>query len=324
MSSNRNGLLPAVLVGAAATSALVLTLGSAVRALTGQQVNEVAREVTVFIGGTDGEEFQTQGSGTIVSRNGDTYYVLTALHVVGTQETQAGGVQYGLITPDSERHEITAENITPVGQNVDLALIEFTSQEDYQVATLAKSDEVTQGTPVFISGWPRQGSVGSATGELPRQFTDGRISTVLTQPYLGYQVGYTNTTLAGMSGGPVLDAGGRLVAVHGLADTDSLDVSGLESSGVDETTLSELLKTGFNYGIPTNTFLEGLKQTDLFLSLDVSADAPPELGATQSASVTPEDTIETEGFFQGLGRVAEETLKQEAEGVIRRKLRLPF
>lgn len=274
--------LPAILAGTAIASAIVITLPSTAMALTGEQVNDIAREVTVLITGKQGH-----GSGAIVSRSGNTYYVLTAEHVVSFQD------EYKIITHDRKAYKLS--NIKPL-PGVDLAVVEFTSDKDYQTAKLANSDTVTQGKPVFVSGWPRLTTVGNAAGgQLIRQFTDGRVSGFLPQPLHGYKMIYTNTTLAGMSGGPVLDAGGRLVGIHGLGDTE--DPRRLQQEGLSEeaaNSIAGLIKPGFNYAIPINTFLQGAPQAGLYLALQVDNSPAPELGAPYVASAEPDprDTID--------------------------------
>ncbi len=106
--------------------------------------------------------------------------------------------------------------------DVDLALVEFTSnKEEYQIAKLANSELANEGQNVFVSGWLALGTVGQqAGGPLIRQFTGGAISAFLEKPYLGYKMIYTNVTRAGMSGGPVFDAGGRVIGIHGLGDKE--------------------------------------------------------------------------------------------------------
>ncbi|HEY9650564.1 MAG TPA: serine protease [Coleofasciculaceae cyanobacterium] len=274
--------LPAILAGTAIASAIVITLPPTAMALTGEQVNDIAREVTVLIAGNQGH-----GSGVIVSQSGDTYYVLTAEHVVSSQD------EYKIITPDQKAYKLS--NIKPL-PGVDLAVVEFTSDKKYQTAKLGNSDTVTQGKPVFISGWPRLTTVGNAAGgQLIRQFTDGRVSGFLPQPLYGYKMIYTNTTLAGMSGGPVLDAGGRLVGIHGLGDTE--DPGRLQQEGISEeaaNSIAGLIKPGFNYAIPINTFLQGAPQAGLYLGLQVDNSPAPELGAPYVASAKPDprDTID--------------------------------
>ncbi|HAX90481.1 MAG TPA: serine protease [Cyanobacteria bacterium UBA11370] len=274
--------LPAILAGTAIVSAIVITLPQTAMALSGEQVNDIAREVTVLIKGNQGH-----GSGAIVSRSGNTYYVLTAYHVVSSQD------EYKIITHDKKAYQLSNIKRLP---GVDLAVVEFTSDEEYQTAKLANSDMVTEGKPVFVSGWPRLTTVGNAAGgQLVRQFTDGRVSGFLPQPLHGYKMIYTNTTLAGMSGGPVLDAGGRIVGIHGLGDTE--DPTRLQQEGLSEeaaSSIAGLIKPGFNYAIPINTFLQGAPQAGLFLGLQVENSSAPELGAPYVASAEPDprDTID--------------------------------
>lgn len=277
---------PAILMGTAISTAIVITLPQSAIALTGQQVNNIAREITVLIARSDGG----QGSGVIISKNGNTYYVLTAYHVVKDRENRDGPMNYQIITHDQENYTLDYRTVKPLPNNVDLAVVEFTSQKNYPVATLANSDLVTEGTPVFVSGWPEPGAVSNATGgQLIRQFPDGRVSTVLGQSLRGYQLGYTNNTVRGMSGGPVLDAGGRVVAIHGMADTGDSSKIGLEASNPDAQRFNQLLRTGFNYAIPINTYLQLAPQAGLYLGLQVENTPPPELGASYVQMAAPDE-----------------------------------
>ena len=175
--------------------------------------------------------------------------------------------------------------------NVDLALVEFTSnKEEYQIAKLANSELANEGQNVFVSGWPALGTVGQqAGGPLIRQFTGGAISAFLEKPYLGYKMIYTNVTRAGMSGGPVFDAGGRVIGIHGLGDKE--DHSKLIAEGFSEevaVSIASQIKPGFNYAIPINTFLQQAPQAGIFLSLQVENSAAPELGQAYVASAEPD------------------------------------
>jgi S1-C subfamily serine protease len=96
-------------------------------ALSSQEVGQIAREITVVIAGPDG-----RGSGVIVDQNNDTYYVLTAYHVI--KEPGA----YEIHTPDGERYPVFRSQ--RIG-NFDLALIWFTSKNNYQVAQQSQSGE---------------------------------------------------------------------------------------------------------------------------------------------------------------------------------------
>ncbi|MCA1992983.1 MAG: serine protease [Coleofasciculus sp. S288] len=265
--------LPAVLAGTAISCAIVIMQPLAAMALTGEEVNDIAREVTVLIRGN-----QRHGSGVIVAKDSNTYYVLTANHVVSQQD------DYKLVTHDKQAYQLDYSKVKRL-PGVDLAVVEFTSDKDYKVAKLANSDTVTPGKSVFISGWPEPGN----TGQVVRQFTYNRVSGFLDQPVEGYQMMYTNVTLPGMSGGPVVDAGGRVVAIHGMGDTadpQKLQMEGLSPEAA--TSIARQIKRGFNYAIPINTFLSLAPQSGLYLGLQVENSSAPELGAAYVASAEPD------------------------------------
>ncbi|WP_448527933.1 S1 family peptidase [Parathermosynechococcus lividus] len=267
----------------AAASILVAPLPAwaQVQPLSGERINEIARNITVLIVGKD-----SHGSGAIISRSGSTYYVLTAKHVVNRKDN------YRVIPVDQQAYAIDFKTIKFL-PNSDLAVVEFTSDRTYDVATLTNSDLAKEGAQVFISGWPQPGG----SGQLVRQFTDGRISGFLIEPIDGYKMIYTNVTRRGMSGGPVLDGAGRVVAVHGLGDTE--DPRTLERQGLSPeaaSSIASLIKPGFNYAIPINTFLTSAPAAGLFLSLQVDnqvlADTSAPVVVTQPAQLDSRDRIE--------------------------------
>ena len=275
---NFNDRLTAILAGTAITSAIIVVQPLISIALTGEEFSQITREITVLINRSDGQN----GSGVIISKNDNVYYVLTANHVIRDRENQNGEIGYTIITHDKNAYQISYDTVKSVSNNLDLAIFEFTSKKEYPVATIANSDLITEATQVFVSGWQRPGSVGG--NQTIRQLTSSRITTILDEPvYGGYQIGYDNTTLGGMSGGPVVDTEGRLIGIHGLADSDNPENIGLEDSSMDSRTVSELLKTGFNYGIPINTFLGETVQAGIFLSLNV--DNSPIDGLTEELVV---------------------------------------
>jgi serine protease Do len=134
---------------------------------------------------------------------------------------------------------------------------------------------------------------------------------------------YTNVTRGGMSGGPVIDAGGRVVAIHGIGGTASstssladLGIAAVESVspqiGSTIRDLSKLIKTGFNYAIPINTFLQLLPQSGLYLGLQVENTPAPELGAALPPNWKPPEA-------DGIGNVGKtlNTINQGLETIQR-------
>jgi S1-C subfamily serine protease len=76
----------------------------------------------------DGEQVG-YGSGVILSKNGATYYALTNRHVASREQ------DYVVRTVDGEVHRV--DNVRTVSNDVDLAVVEFTSEENYSIARIS-------------------------------------------------------------------------------------------------------------------------------------------------------------------------------------------
>ncbi|GAB4296759.1 MAG: hypothetical protein Fur0025_34510 [Oscillatoriaceae cyanobacterium] len=208
----------------------ILTLGLGVGAcgkLSSEDVAKTALEVTVMVDGC------AAGSGMIYRREGNTYSVLTAHHVVKDAQ-----ITCLIITPDGFRHNANPQVTVPV-PDVDLAVMTFTSDKDYKLAKWGDSDKVAAGQTVYVAGAPEP------TEAIPNRTIiapDGKIIGKISQPNQGYSLIYNNITQPGMSGGPVLDDQGKVIGVHGQGDRDDTG-----------------RKTGQNLAIPIATFLDATK-----------------------------------------------------------------
>ena len=275
---NFNDRLNAALAGTAVTAALVISQPLVSMAFNGQKLSQITREITILVSSSNGQN----GSGVIIDKQDDIYYVLTANHVTRNLEGRDGKIEYKAVTHDKETYEIDHSTIKPVGNNLDMAVFQFRSKKRYPVATISTS-ELAVTTPVFVSGWQRPGAVNP--DKATRQVTSSRVTTILEEPSNGgYQIGYDNTTLGGMSGGPVVDSEGRLVGIHGLADNDRPENLGFQSGEIDPS----LLNTGFNYGIPITTFLANQYKTGLSFSLDLENDPAKAFTGDSSIPTDPE------------------------------------
>jgi tetratricopeptide (TPR) repeat protein/V8-like Glu-specific endopeptidase len=235
-----------------------------------ENVDKVAQQITVRI-----ESVQSgTGSGVIVAKQGTTYTVLTAEHVVPKPDN------YSITAPDGQKYPVSAGSVKKL-EGVDLAIVQFTSSKSYQVATLADYYIGLEDRPLaFLSGFP--GGNGAA-----RQLTVGTVFPTSTTIFAaqnaysmasGRELVYTTFSQPGMSGGPVLDQQGRVIGIHNASET-KLETE--ESSG-------EVFATylGRSLGVPIHTFLGLAAQVQVSPNLmKVENAAPPTMNRSAMQAV---------------------------------------
>jgi serine protease Do len=222
--------------------------------LNPQEISQIAQEITVLI------KSQYSGSGVIIAKNGSTYYVLTAAHVVKYPD-----LSYTIVTPDQQEYTLDYQTVRKI-PDVDLAILEFRSDRTYSTARLANSDQATIGAETNVFGFP---ALSASIQEVTFRFAGkGTVSARLQNQAEGYNLVYNNNTDSGMSGGPVLDAMGRLIGIHGQAETQDQPAA---QSGADSDP-----RTGVNRGIPINTFISLAEKVNFNLSaMQVRVDNTP-------------------------------------------------
>jgi tetratricopeptide (TPR) repeat protein/S1-C subfamily serine protease len=246
-----------------------------------QNIDKIAQEITVLIPNANPTDI---GSGVIIAQKGNIYYVLTADHVIWNRDEKKLKDKLEIVAPDNQRYAINVSNAKRM-PGLDLAVVQFTSNQKYQVATLANYSLNTKDQKVFVSGFPgnkqqnknkphRILTAGVLSEQESIKFTtylsfdnqsyreSVQIKTVLSD---GYDLLYSNITNGGMSGGAVLDTQGRLIGIHGRVEGEiSLDFDGE-------------INLGSSSGIPIMTFLNLVQQVGIDSDLKVETTAPATL-----------------------------------------------
>ncbi|MBS9396055.1 MAG: serine protease [Dolichospermum sp. LBC05a] len=242
---------PAALIGVS----IALVQPQIAFALSSGEVAKMAKQITVLI------DSKSPGSGVIVKRSGNTYTVLTAGHVVASKNKAE------IVTPDGKRYQLNYSTVKPL-PGVDLATCQFTSSNNYPVAKIGNSDQSPEGTIAYVAGFPK--AKASSISSSIYNFTEGKITANASRPLKdGYALLYSNITLPGMSGGPVFNEKGELIGVHGRGDEADIATSKINPEVA-------YVKSGFNLGIPINTFLRLSAKS----GVDVGVTPPPERVAT--------------------------------------------
>ena len=245
-----------------------------------------AKQISVRIDSSSG----ANGSGVIIAKEGNTYTVLTADHVLCEQDEARKCINYSyeIVAPDGKKY-LNIETVKRQ-EGVDLAVVRFDSNEQYQVAQLANYP-IAENDEVFVAGYPKLNNNSPARWLFSLGYGFNREQGLLniadvslstdssgvasSQGSLsgGYEMVYTSITYGGMSGGAVLDRKGRLIGIHGLAEGQTA-LNGQNSSG-------KQVQLGYSLGVPINTFIELAERLEIDIPLSIQNDRPTELSSEE-------------------------------------------
>jgi serine protease DegQ len=170
-------------------------------------VRETARKITVKII----SKGETIGSGILISRQDSTYTILTNDHVLRSADPP-----YQIQTYDDRIYDATVKLRQTAFNNNDVAVLDIKNVSiDYQIARFCRTIKPKE--EVFAAGFPLDYNAVESGKRSVFTFHQGNIFLQLPKAMEGgYQLGYTNEIEKGMSGGPLLNSDGAVVAVNGM------------------------------------------------------------------------------------------------------------
>lgn len=239
--------------------------------LSPEQIQARARAITVKV-----KAGQSWGSGILIQRQGPVYTVITNAHVLRL------GSNYTLETSDGKVY--TAQVKANQLSDDDLALLEFRSEATYPVANFADaSSSLRVGDETFAGGFPAQ--------EKGFTFTSGKIFYLLPQPFIGgYQIGYSNDIFKGMSGGPVLNQQGKVIAINGKHKYPLWGNTYIFKDGSTPVEQVRREMDSFSWAIPIQTLLQQVPQLGSRASVPFEEQVP----VSEITTVSPEQPEEPE------------------------------
>ncbi len=170
--------------------------------LSVEQLQQLAKTITVKISAKE-----LLGSGTLLQRKGQIYTVITNAHVL-----RAAQPPYQIQTPDVRIYQTSLLQVAEFQQD-DLAVLQFRSGDIvYTVANIKDASSLQVGDDVFVGGFTSNMTAQKLSSQVEKifnnrfVFTSGKVTLLLDKTLeQGYQIGYTNDVLKGMSGAPLLN-----------------------------------------------------------------------------------------------------------------------
>jgi regulation of enolase protein 1 (concanavalin A-like superfamily) len=157
------------------------------------------------------------GSGFLIRAEGQTGYIVTNQHVISGGEGRANGQSKidVIIRSGARGQRKSAAEIVAVSAEQDLAILRISGVPDLPAAIdVLKETELVETMPIYVFGFPFGQALSLGRGSPSVVVGKGSVSSVRRDPDgKAWRVLIDGALNPGNSGGPVVDAQGRLVGV---------------------------------------------------------------------------------------------------------------
>lgn len=226
---------------------VIVAINGCGREKTPEEIRAEVEKSIVLISSNGEREKIEHGTGFFVKGEAGRCTVITTAHVVkGKNKLQLKDYNNKLI------EEAKSAKVKYLPGDYDLALVTFPANGEncqYETLKLGDSEKIKLGERVRVFGYPQR------LGEerLILQFSSGEITNIQKPPLpQGYAISYNASTFSGMSGSPIINKAGEVIAIHGKADLARLSQ---EQKSEIESQLQAKIET-FSWGIPIKTYIE--------------------------------------------------------------------
>lgn len=235
---------------------------------TPEQIRKMAKKSITSI--TRGEDLQ--GSGVIICQTNSALFILTSIHVIGIKPSpkidlgdgqSKPGDPYIITTYDGQKFEIRHNNykqdVYEFPRNTDLVVlkVDFPNSLNYSDRVARLTNQVQEDMDIYVLGYLPCSNLLKDINDQPIQFSKGRLEIKLSKPQMsqqgltGYDIKYSNNTIRGMSGSPVFDASGRILAIHAATKKDKKRFDSETCQKMPENPKDEF---GDNWGVSIKKF----------------------------------------------------------------------
>ncbi len=173
-----------------------------------ENLAKLGKQITVTI---DNFEDRIKSSGIIIDRQSNVYTVLT------TKIAVAKGKKSRLTTIDGVHYDLANKDIKLADNNLDLAVIKFTSDRNYTIAKLGDSTKIQEGAIIYKAGYTQL--LDNLASDLIYTFKSASLISIVSSidSQNGYQLIDNNPLTSGSGGGAILNAKGLLIGIQGKA-----------------------------------------------------------------------------------------------------------